>query len=453
MKALLKAVNFIETAGFSHIKVELEGTTGRRHTNNRWACEPCKSMGVSPCDTCKGRGVTTENENNLFGTTTFIDCRECGGDGNSRCNVCNGNRNRGSFSSNLTCHQFVLEHVTKKLYGKALYEIDNYNYDEDEDGAEIYDAIDFLTYSYFYDDGSVDSELTFTIPVKEVRHLPLFIEGFSELGKVAGNGKIDVRGAGMHIAILPSSSNGRYPCPQRVDSNKLNNFVSEVSKLLPALYFLGTAGHRTRSFNYRNPKISDDKYSAICTHGGRTFEYRVFETCYERPEAIFDFVQVIANTLKFFHDPNLKVKFLGKKFGFTNTRAVANYFSTPEQLRILNATVKYLKPEDKTFKQLKAERGLKYNIKSLSLKERAIMGDLKRDYDEYKKNFEYTQNKPLTSYEESQVEWLIIEDNYTEDKAIEAVKANRNNGSRLISFSQFVDRNLNKRSTGAVVTV
>jgi hypothetical protein len=255
----------------------------------------------------------------------------------------------------------------------------------------------------------------------------------------------------MHIAILPEEAEGTYPCRVRLPSSKVQNFKTEVGKLLPALYFLGASGHRTRSMSYRNPKIEDDKYSAICTHNGTAFEYRVFETCYDRPEAIYDFVQVIANTLKFYDDPTLKVKALGKKFGFHKTTSVAKYYDTPEQLRILNATVKYLKPEDKSFKALKAERGLYYSVKSLSIKEKQKIGQLRQDYQEYKKHYDYISERPLDTHEKSQVDWLIVEQDVLPDEAERLVKERRQ-GS-LVDFGTFLKNNLTKRTTGATVTV
>ena len=155
-------------------------------------------------------------------------------------------------------------------------------------------------------------------------------EAFKVFGLKASKGNVNVQGSGMHIAVLPEGCAGKYPVRSiRLDTAGLRNFQTEMTKLLPALYFVGTAGHRSRAMTYRTPRIShDSKYSAVYTQNGTIFEYRVFETCYDRPEAVYEYIQVISNSLKFYANPNLKVKALGKKFGFPSTTEIAHYYST-----------------------------------------------------------------------------------------------------------------------------
>lgn len=220
------------------------------------------------------------------------------------------------------------------------------------------EAREALTFSKFYRDGSVDSEYTFTIPIEKARLLPEFLVAFKSLSE--DTGKLEVGKAGMHMALMTSGdySGGRVQGPA-LDPDKLTNFKTEMVKLMPALFFLGSADHRSRELGYRRPIISDTKYSAIhVIYGG--FEYRVFQTCYDKPEMILQFVQVIAKTLKFYGTTTIK-KPMFRKFDFYECQDrskayVSRFFQTPEAIEALDKGLEYLKPDGTTADLLKAQR-------------------------------------------------------------------------------------------------
>lgn len=420
MKAAWKnAADRILKAGFSHVKVELEGQIYRQGT---WKCDPCKGRGASECAKCEGKGVVIQPQNNLFGVETYINCKDCQGDGTSLCASCKGRGNLGSFTDVNVCNSFMKAFVSEKARKK-------------------------LVYGKFYRDGSVDSEYTYTMHVNDLELMLEYFYAFKALAKACGK-KIDVTGAGMHISVLPKENEGRYPCYWNMPSANLNNFIREMRKLLPALYFLSTASNRTRSFTHRQPQISNgEKYSAIYTHGGTCFEYRVFETCYDRPEAFFDFIQVIANSLKFYADPTKKVSELKTSFSFPDVRNIATYFNTVESLKVLNATIKHLKPTDKPLKELKTERGLYDSVRTLTSKQKRRMAELRNEYSSIRKHWDQVYNRPLSEYEKKEVDDLMISENWSIDQATEYVKKYRQ--PDIDPEDKFLEKNLTKASRGA----
>lgn len=414
--ALAEAVNQIKAAGFSHIKAELEGDIGR---DGERECEDCNGEGNYRCENCDSNGYVYTEDNN--GNEYENECAECSGDGYRDCEVCEGSGNAGNFRDEEFCEQFMLNWV-------------------EQNNPE---AARRLTFGRFYEDGSVDSEFTFTVKIEDVEDVLVWINAFKALASECGSDGIDVSGAGMHISILPATSNGSYPCHDVLPRENIRNFTTEMRKLLPALFFCASADHRSRDLGYRHASIGEDKYNAISTHDDTCLEYRVFETCYDKPEAFYDYVKVIANSLKFYIDPSLKVSALGKKFGFTDGDELARFYDTPEQLRILNATVKHLKPKDKTFKKMKEERGVHYTIKTLSQKNKQRLAQLREDYREYRRNWLEARARPLTERQLSEVDHLMITENMSRGEAEGVVRGdyNRRNTS-LLSLAQFVENNL-----------
>jgi hypothetical protein len=227
-----KAIKTIQKAGFSHIKVELEAHLDRSGTyDGRIRCEDCNAMGIIDIL-------------NSVGTLT----------GREECRTCRATGYRGGKAYNLSdsgsCQEFI----------------------KDQLNAETKKAINFMR---FYYDGSVDSELTFTMPADKIELVLDVIAAWNKLDEVCG-GNMIVTGAGMHMSVLPTST---YPCRNYLPEANINNFRSEVGKLLPALYIAGTSGAFTRGLRYRLPEITTTKYGAISTHGNTCLEYRLFETC------------------------------------------------------------------------------------------------------------------------------------------------------------------------------
>jgi len=303
-------VEAIKDAGFGYVKVELEAQLRRPYDSDEGEYEDCPDCddGYVDCDECNGDGYVevelTRPDGSTSDMTEEVTCDDCYGDGHHDCSNCEGSGevyvegNGDDFGSVDYCEDFIMEQLSDE-------------------------AKSALIYKRFYNDGSVDSEFTFTISVDKVKVLPEIIDSFNKLAAAVGNG-MDVDGAGMHVAVLPHESNGRYPVPSSFDmpADKLQNFTTEVTKLLPALFIAATSGNFTRGLNYRHPKIERDKYSAIHIVGGRCFEYRLFETCYQRPEAIFEYLQTIARTLEYYKDPTKKVEVQGKEFVFYDREGI-----------------------------------------------------------------------------------------------------------------------------------
>lgn len=332
-RALNEALEFIKNCPYkgTAIKVELEAELNREGQSNE--CRDCNGNGENYCQVCDD-GLTAEGET----------CGSCEGEYLLRCDTCSGTgENPGrsaSYESERECKEFILRHVSQE-------------------------ARDSLIFSKFYDDGSVDSEYTFTLPLDKASLTIEFIEAFNALAQEIGNG-IDTNGAGMHIAIL-NSRDGNYPLGNKLNATYTKNFRNAMNHLMPALYFLGSADHESRDTGYRVPQVSDDKYSAV-NFGCDVFEYRVFETCYKRPEAIIDFICVIAKSLQFYQRKATTLDFFGKvgSIGFgTKGRGIERFYYSQKHLDALQYGVAVLKPSYKTFADLKKERNFKLTPKRI----------------------------------------------------------------------------------------
>lgn len=419
-KALAEAVAQIKSAGFSHIKVELEGDIGR---DGERECENCEGRGQDECENCEGEGyVASGDVTRQSGEDVLVECDYCYGEGTMDCGSCEGTGNSGNYMDESTCEEFMKDYVPEEVFNRLIY-------------------------GNFYDDGSVDSEFTFTVSIDNVEDVLVWMDAFKALADECGNGHIDTEGAGLHITVMPSAN---YPVNGQLDTLGCENFTSEMTKLLPALFFLASSGHRSRDLQYRHASIGDDKYHAISTHDNTCFEFRVFETCYYKPEAFYDYIKTIANCLKFYASPELKVKALGKKFGFNDGDEVARFYDTPEQLRILNSTIKHIKPKDKTFKKLKEERGVRYTLKGLEQRGKVRMAQLRDEYRTYRRNWVQARTRPLTEREIADRDYYVL-DGMGVAEAEERVRGTRSNAN-MMTLSEFINNNVAMRYD-EVVTV
>lgn len=364
--------------GFTHIKVELEANLNRNvDERGEEPCDECDD-GTVECDECYGTTVVDQGE-------FEVECERCSGDGFETCHVCDGDGYIyvENNSDDEYCEEFICEYV----------------------GHEAWDKLNFQK---FYYDGSVDSEFTFTLPIEHVGYIPKFIDAFRALGDDIGHG-LETAGAGMHIAVLTRSDycsghdcgwGGCKYCesPPALVPNKIRNFRNQVQKLLPALYFVASADHHSRGLEYRYPRISsDEKYSAIYTKDDTCLEYRLFETCYERPQTVFDYIEVIASTLKYYNDARLKVKSTGQRFDFgARGRSVGRFYDTPEKLRILNAQITHVKPKGKTYHQLKKERNFTHTVASLRKRHQKRMATFRQDYRQYVRHQQLNSSDTVT---------------------------------------------------------
>lgn len=329
-EAINKAISFIKNCAYkgTAIKIELEGQFGREGRvrncnicNGRGTlecncksdkCESCQNRGIVDCTSCEGRGVTAQARRQM--RTEDV-------------------------------HQYILDHVSRE-------------------------AAESLVFARTYNDGSVDTEFTFTLMIDDVWHSLEFIRAFKSLEEAMGT-KMGTDGAGMHIAIL-NSATGNYPGGNSLDSRRAENFKHTMTKLLPALYFLASPTYACRRLNYRPPKIEIyDKYGAISgSHG--CFEYRIFETCYERPEAILDNLCVIANTLKYYHYRKINLPWFGKigTFKFIDYgQGINRFYQTDVNYKALMEGVKVLKPSYKKISDLRKERNFKITLTKIKSEE------------------------------------------------------------------------------------
>lgn len=441
--SLKSTIQQIKEAGFGYVKVELEAQLNRPYSGDDGeyeTCDDCEGRGYVDCEDCDGEGYTeielTRPDGSVSDVTEEVTCDNCNGEGNIDCSPCDAEGevyrtgDDGEFASEDYCHEFLMEHISDE-------------------------AKKAIVYSKFYNDGSVDSELTFTIPVDKVSVLPEIIDSFNKLAEANGEG-MDIDGAGMHIAVLPHESRGVYPVTRSfmLDPDKLQNFRVEVTKLLPALFIAATSGNFTRALNYRHPKIDDDKYSAIHIVGGRCFEYRLFETCYQRPEAIFEYLETIARTLEYFKDPSKKVETIGKEFAFYDREGLKGFTATPDQVRIIKKQLKLVIGKDVTLKSFQAKREIDLSVQSRRKEYNRLLTRSKRLYKEAKSSYDFAISQPLTEYEGARLrmnqEYGYYEGTgWTQEKKIAHVRGLSEPGTE----EQFISRNVLSMRLSAAVAV
>lgn len=373
----LDSIEAIKKAGFGWFKLELEAHF-RRAENGRTTCGGCGGGGTIQCIRCNANGFTTRPPDGVETlqsrisrltdgqVRTTYECETCLGEGNFDCERCGGIGSEDVTSWNLpSCQQWMKTHVSEEAQ-KAL------------------------VFGSFYADGSVDSEFTFTLPIDKAYLALEYMQAFIELGNTIGRG-IDTHNAGMHMSVLPTS---RYPCPVgKLNPAKMLNFRNEVTKMLPGLYFLASPNKTTRGLGFRLPRVSEnDKYSAIFTHGDRCIEYRIFDTCYDKPQVMLDNIEVIARTLEYYSDKKFPAKF--KRFQYIRTDKLSDVFGSVDNLDALDASIEYIKPSNKSVEQLKKERGL-------TIKRATLVRKLKQQMDNYQAHYEryiqgWTQEKRTT---------------------------------------------------------
>lgn len=378
-----KALETIKAKGFSHIKVELEARL-RRSNGNNTPCTKCRS-GWNPCTKCSGRGFNTK-EIKIAPYNLVIECRHCEGDGSVECGNCNGRGYPRGGASVEWCQAYLEAQLSPEVR-KAM------------------------VYGKFYDDGSVDSEYTFTLPTRKAYMVLEVMVAFRSLSLVIGNGMSE-ENAGMHISVLPS---GSYPCePGLLNQNYIKNFTQEVAKLLPALYFLASHKTTTRKLTFRCPQISSSsKRSAIYTHSDTCLEYRIFDPCLYQPEAFYDKVEVIAATLKYYSDLKVDPKYSEFNIWKEDGGPLTNWFDTLSNYDGLMQTIKEIKPY-KSVKRLKDERGLaKINKTALKRQLRAQKHQLVEAYEQTKVRYERDQAATLAATIPQIAEILTIDPKYS----------------------------------------
>lgn len=364
------------------IKLELEAHLNRTDSESE-ECYECEGSGYSYCDSCDEGNV--DHEHNEICAEDCDDrydtCSDCAGDYRQECSRCEGNgRQYGNsdYESEETCEAFIANRVPQ----------------------EVREATTFMK---FYNDGSVDSECTVTMPIKHAAWLVYYIEAWNDLAKEIGNG-MNVDKAGMHISVL-NDPNCYYEPGD--DENSLNrrwaqNFANALNPLLPALYFLASPNGNSRSTGYRMPLIGSSKhnpyYPAVCTHDNTSIEYRIFDTCYDDPLKLLDNIIVIGRTLRFYkEEPTDTLKGIGD-IGLPDGDGLNRFFFTVKHLEALDKGLVWLKPNYKSIATLKKERKFEVNRRSLARDFRKMKDQWRADYHKERVNIQYRVRRQYHRY-------------------------------------------------------
>ncbi len=365
------------------------------YDTRRYDCtgEGCRN-GTVTCTPCRGTGRRKQ-----LSTGDMVNHLACGGRGWIQCNVCEGEAtlpcdcNDGSLS----CEHIHIEpnnmrsfndYVLKQLVPLGLAEEGRYIHGTVL--ADKYCPTGALKYSKFYVDHSVDTEWTMTLSLEDasvIQHLPEIIRIFTSIGEKLGNGTSS-RGAGFHMALL-NSEGAVYPTSNG-QMDHFNNFRKSMSLLMPALFFMGSSTEKSRPLRYRQPVVrtsSDGKYNAINYTGG-ALEFRVFETCYERPEAVFEYIITMARCMKFwtptFTPSGLRKVITRCKFGTEENESLERFYKKEKHVRLLDEGLKILKPRSMTVTELKAYRKFNVTVASIKRKQAEYAEDIELRYREYR---------------------------------------------------------------------
>jgi hypothetical protein len=326
-------------------------------------------------------------------------------------------RGYSEYGSEDDCFRFIMGRIAE--YTNTVWQ-------ENQDYNEEHNPFEWMTFARFYNDGSVDSELTFTVPINDIQNvlnIEQVIRAFRELGDETGH--FDVTGAGMHTAVI-FSEDCSYPASSDIHPTKLVNFKRAMTQLLPALFFLATTNEVSRALRYRKPSVSlnrhdgEGKYSAIAYRQG-SFEFRVFDTCYETPESIFDNIVVIANCMSYltmrYKSPSLGVGCSSIDFGTDHNNLVSRFYTSVDHLDVLNAGLKAIKPSYYTITEIKRQR--KFELSRMKLLN-ADVDNRKRaelQWEEYEERFNQSLELQTITWKANAIDRLIRSSNLTQLRA------------------------------------
>lgn len=385
----LQAVRDLKSQGVTAIKLELEGTIQRRNVSGTTErCGSCSGRGRSACTGCSGIGWLVDAE----GYETDDECGLCESAGYIQCDVCSGSGRVAKYGRvDLSDDGVAFSYFMGKVAEKTKTKLRRLN------GQDKVNPFDWMSFARLYWDGSVDTEVTFTVKLdneENIFHIPKVLEAFREMAEDHGQG-LDVRGAGMHTGLL-FDSDCRYPSDAfPFTSSTRDNFRRAATQLLPAMYFLATATGRSRGMNFRPPVIDGhQKQSAIAIHHG-AIEFRIFDTCYERPQAALDNIVVIRNVMRYmsrdYVSPEIgeAVKKREITFGNNTDQTVGRLFVTSDQLGALYAGLPKIKPAYYTVDQLKEQREFNRTLDDAAAIEREQQEQAEVEYAEYAERHEW----------------------------------------------------------------
>lgn len=439
--AIIDAVNKLKNGEFkaTAIKVELEAQLDRGRDNEnceycdegRVYCDDC-SDGRYSCSDCDESGVVENSSGEEVECERCegygrLDCERCDGEGSYTCGECEGDweGESNSYGSNHKCHDFILERLVPLGLAEETPSDEYYEY------ASKYRPKFPLVFSKFYNDGSVDSEHTFTLMLDNPENiflLPKILEVFTLLHEeINGDRPMEVQGAGMHIALL-NSENGYYEKRTEFASrfsphlDAFMNYRRSMQMLLPALFFLGSSNETSRRLNFRTPRVErgdegNGKYHAVNFAYG-ALEFRLFETCYDNPEAILDMVCVISNSMKYWRKKYIPFRMKGISrvyFGNDKDRTLKRFYMHRETLQVLNGGLRILKPSYYTVREVKQQRNFHTTVATIESSVKKQQKEVELEYKEYEQRFQWRLE--IRKYDH--MSYLL------DRKSSEAVKLNR----------------------------
>lgn len=313
----------------------------------------------------------------------------------------------GTWDSDSRCHAYLMEKLAELGLAEKLED----DFIDLSHGVETeWHPKGALAYAEFYNDGSVDSELTFTIKLDDPSNIflvPKIVSIWSDfMHKVCETtGTLDIDGSGMHMALI-NDPDCKYPSgitPAHI--KRFDNFNRSMTLLLPSLYFLGSTDETSRPLEYREPRITvydGDrewsqrrmfKFSAI-TYNEGALEFRVFQPSYAYPEMILDNFVVMANAVRKYWRTKYRKTGIEKitrncRFGNDRNMSLERFYVTIEHIDLLNEGLKRLKPSYYTIRQLKDQRSFRVNKRSLKGAINKVKRDAIQQYKEYEARFNW----------------------------------------------------------------
>lgn len=402
--SIAEAVKLMRKSEFraTAIKVELEAEL--RRGDDESSCSVCDGQSTYPCLECSGVWSTYYCNDDCSSDCSDHNCDYCE-EGIQTCDNCDGQSTEYGIKA---CYELIMEKLQQ--YGLSEYIAERTISNHKDDYISHWLPKGALSYIEFYNDGSVDSELTFTLKLNKIKNiflLPKIIQAFKDLGDEVGNG-IDIEGAGMHMALLHDSDGIYRPHQEcsRVNGERHNNFTKSMTLLLPALYFLSSTSNQTRGLEYRIPRVSrslpaneygwgteNPKYSAVA-YRGNSLEFRIFDTCYDNPEQALDNVVVMSRCLRYWrttYKPSGLAKITSSThFGSDQGRDLSRLYQTVHHIDLLNAGLRVLKPEYYHIKDIKQQRKFKTTKRTLDSNLKKQFKDAESRYKEYGDRFAWS---------------------------------------------------------------
>jgi hypothetical protein len=227
--------------------------------------------------------------------------------------------------------------------------------------------------------------------------------------------------------------------------------------LLPALYFLSAHSDTTRGLAMREPRIGctennhgHEKFSAVnYTHGA--IEFRVFDTCYDQPEAILDNVVVMANCMRYWRrgymPSGLEAIVPRLSFGTNSDYTLERLYTTTEHIDVLNAGLRKLKPSYYTITELKQQRKFAVSRSGYQHRVDELRKEIEASYAEYKQRWEWTWQRYEHDAVQEKVSPRYVADGTPEYEELKAEVRPwlERNLKKLQDVQQFVELRLQER--------